>query len=354
MSEVKYKPDYAIHPGETLRDTLDAYDMSQRELSKRTGISEKHLTEIIRGANNITPRTALKLEKVFGVSATSWNNLQKNYEETVARIENSEKIKKDIEILPKFRSAYKSLYEIGLVDKTQKKQKRVEELQKYFAVDSLRNVEPTYDFIYYRKSNAKPDEYSVAAWLCYGEIKAREIDPPNFDAKKLSASIPKLRSLTVETKAKFLKQIEEICFYAGAAFVFLPYFAKTYLNGATRWIGGNPLIQLSDKNKYQDIFWFTFFHELCHILKHGKKEAFLEYENSKSETGKEKEADKFAQEILIKPIPYKNFVAYGNFSKSAISKLAKDIQVDKGIVAGRLAKDGNVSYEEIESLRKKI
>ncbi len=88
MSKKKnqYKPDYAVLPGDTLKETIDAVGMSHADLAECTDRPKKTINEIIQGKAAITPETALQLEKVLGVPANFWNNLQRNYEESLARI----------------------------------------------------------------------------------------------------------------------------------------------------------------------------------------------------------------------------------------------------------------------------
>lgn len=54
---------YAIAPGETLRETLETIGMTQAELADRTGCPKKTINEIIAGEAAITAKTALQLEK---------------------------------------------------------------------------------------------------------------------------------------------------------------------------------------------------------------------------------------------------------------------------------------------------
>ena len=58
-----YNPNFAIHPGVSLRDELEFMAISQTELSLRTGISETHISQIVNGVDSITPETAIKLER---------------------------------------------------------------------------------------------------------------------------------------------------------------------------------------------------------------------------------------------------------------------------------------------------
>ena len=74
-----HEPDYAVPPGETLAETIAALGMDHRELSVRAGLSKKLVDQIIGGHAAITHKTAEKLERVTGVPARMWNNLETNY-----------------------------------------------------------------------------------------------------------------------------------------------------------------------------------------------------------------------------------------------------------------------------------
>ena len=53
-----FEPDYAIHPGETLAETLEELGMSQAELAQRMGRPLQMISEIIQGKKAITAETA--------------------------------------------------------------------------------------------------------------------------------------------------------------------------------------------------------------------------------------------------------------------------------------------------------
>ncbi|MCY3769353.1 MAG: HigA family addiction module antitoxin [Gammaproteobacteria bacterium] len=69
-----------IHPGETLREDPDAFDMSAAELARRIEVPVNRITGILNGRRSITGDTALRLGCFFGTSAEFWLNLQKLYE----------------------------------------------------------------------------------------------------------------------------------------------------------------------------------------------------------------------------------------------------------------------------------
>ncbi|MXV99788.1 MAG: HigA family addiction module antidote protein [Holophagales bacterium] len=81
-----------IHPGETLREDLDALGMSAAELARRIEVPVSRITGILNGRRAVTGDTALRLGRFFGTSGEFWLNLQKLYELRLAERENGSTI----------------------------------------------------------------------------------------------------------------------------------------------------------------------------------------------------------------------------------------------------------------------
>jgi addiction module HigA family antidote len=65
------------HPGEMLlEEFLRPMDLTQRELANAIHVPYQRVNEIINGRRGVTPSTALRLTKFFGVSPDFWMNLQ--------------------------------------------------------------------------------------------------------------------------------------------------------------------------------------------------------------------------------------------------------------------------------------
>jgi len=77
----KYAPDEVYAPGETLRGLLQAREIKQTELASYLGTSEKALSQLINGKVGLSQEMALKLQRVLGVQASFWNNLEARYQE---------------------------------------------------------------------------------------------------------------------------------------------------------------------------------------------------------------------------------------------------------------------------------
>ena len=68
-------------PGEVLNEEfLIPLGVSQYRLAKDIGISPRRINEIVHGKRAVTPDTALRLGKYFGISAQFWLNLQARYD----------------------------------------------------------------------------------------------------------------------------------------------------------------------------------------------------------------------------------------------------------------------------------
>ncbi len=68
-------------PGEILKEEfLEPLGLTQGELADMIDVARRRVNEIIRGKREITPDTALRLEKAFEVSAEFWLNLQAKYD----------------------------------------------------------------------------------------------------------------------------------------------------------------------------------------------------------------------------------------------------------------------------------
>ncbi len=353
-TENSYNPDIAIHPGNTLLDILDELGMKQVDLANRTGLTTKTINEIIKGKNPITPETSIRLSAVFGMSATFWNNLQRNYEETLTRLEIEKKLENELINLKEY-NCYGELAHWGYVKKTRNRKEKVVNLLNFFGVSSLERIPTIHAIAFRKKLQGKLSKESLAAWLRCGELDAQKIETQKFDKYKLEDSIENLRKLTKEKPQIFEKELTKICASFGVAVVFVPYFKNTNVNGATRWLNPDKaIIQLSLRGRYDDIFWFTFFHELGHLFKHGKKDQFVEFDNKNNgREVKEKEADNFAREALIPYDKYSKFINQGDYSTAAIKNFANKLNISPSIVAGRLSFDHN-DWTKWLRLRKKL
>lgn len=75
-----------IHPGEMLKvEFMDEYGLSARRVASLINVPANRITGLINGDRSVTPDTAIRLEKLFGMSAQAWLNMQHRYDLEVAQ-----------------------------------------------------------------------------------------------------------------------------------------------------------------------------------------------------------------------------------------------------------------------------
>ncbi len=76
-----------VHPGEILRDELDALGLPANALADALGVPVNRVTMILNGQRGVSADTALRLARYFGTTPQMWMNLQKTWELRRAEIE---------------------------------------------------------------------------------------------------------------------------------------------------------------------------------------------------------------------------------------------------------------------------
>lgn len=82
------QPSTPIHPGEILKDELEARGISQRKFAAIIGVSYSVLNEVVNGKRPVTTEYALKIEAATGIPAHLWVNMQSAYDMQTARRDN--------------------------------------------------------------------------------------------------------------------------------------------------------------------------------------------------------------------------------------------------------------------------
>lgn len=350
---IEFKPDYVVAPGATLLETIQSLGLSQAELAKRTGRPLKTINEIIKGKAAITAETALQLEHVLGTPASFWNNLERNYRQALASIKEQKVLEAATDWVKKF--PVKELVKRDAVAESRGGVELARAMFQFFGVSSMSAWSQvwTAQAAAYRRSPAfRTSPESTAAWLRLGEIAAKKQDLPAFDKVAFKQVLGRMRNLMSLHPAELQTSMVAECRKAGVALVFVKELPRTRVHGAVRWVGDNPIIQLSCRYKVEDIFWFTFFHEAGHVLLHGKRDVFLEDDGSGD--AKEREADAFATSHLIPESKWRRFITASNFSESSVQTLADSLGIPAGIVVGRLQHEERIPFSHFNYLKRRF
>jgi addiction module HigA family antidote len=334
-----YKPETVSHPGTTLSEKLKELGLGSKEFAVRTGKPEKTISHILNEESSITADMAVLFEGVLKIPANFWMKRQAAYDEAVARLKRQEAIESAKSWVANF--PYANMAKLGWVASTRKLEEKVENLFNFFAVGSAAAF-TNYYFekkvpVSFRVSLAHTKKpYAFAAWLRKGELQASQLPNKNYDKQLLQSLLPELKRIMAEQSADFFTQLQSTCLKAGVRVVYTPCLEGASVHGSTRWVGDIPLIQLSARYRQNDIFWFTFFHELAHILKHGKKYVALEnVDYDDEEQAKEQEADDFAIEWTFSKAQEKEVLANTPLKVDDIIKYANAFGTHPALIIGR-------------------
>ena len=353
MTDLAIHSDLAIPPGEFLLEVASDLGISQADLARRMGRPPQAINEIIKGEKIITPETALQLEQVLAVPAHIWTGLEAEYQLVKARHQEAETLEQEVSLLDRF--PYRDMAAFRWVETTRNNSRKVQELRRFFGVASLHHLKDVkaYSPAFRQavKSAASPE--ALAAWLRAGELEARRIDTLPYDEKKLKADLARLRTLSTQTPKNFDPQLREALARCGVGFVWHPHLPKTYVNGATFWLANDKaVLMMSIRGSWADIFWFSLFHEIGHILLHDRRHTFLEDTADDPQWKKqEHEADVFSRDTLIPPAQYERFVARCVLTTATIRAFAEELNIAPGIVVGRLQHDKRLASHQQHGLR---
>lgn len=328
----------AIPPGETIREQLENRDMSQKELSKRMDMSEKHISHLINGKVELTHDVALRLESVLGLPAKFWNNLEAQYREKEARVKAELEAEEEAGIAREF--PYPAMARNGWVPEARAVMQKVLNLRAFFQVARLGVLEELClpGIAYRAVGNGKKSDYALVAWSQQARIEAVKTEVAPINVEKLRENLGAIRALTVLDPSLFSSELKRLLAECGIAIVFLPHIGGSFLHGATFVSGKYIVLGLTVRGRDADRFWFSLFHELCHVL-----EGHI-FSNELSELDTERAADAFARDTLIPPKAYDRFIQEKNYNSLAVAAFADSIGIAPGIVVGRLQKENVIPF----------
>jgi addiction module HigA family antidote len=330
-----FEPDYAVPSGATLEETMHSLGMTQRELADRTGLTVQTLNRIFKGEQPISYETANKLELVTGAPAAFWNNLEAQYREQLAKIDEAKQLASNLSWLKQIPVT--ELKQRGAIPDSTNKIIDVRETLRFYGVSSVEAWHTVWEepaAAARRCQHFSSSPGPTSAWLRLGQLEARKIDCCPFDKKLFTEHLAAIRLLTTESPESFLPKMCLLCAEGGVALVLVPEMKKAPWSGAAEWITADKaMILLNLRGKAEDKFWFTFFHEASHILHDSKKETRIDASEGYADDPAEERANDFAAEMLI---PREHDIAIRKARSAAdIKALARALKVSPGIVVGR-------------------
>lgn len=343
-----------FHPGEYLKDELEAMDMTASEFSLRTGISERTLSGLFNEKGSITFDIAYKLSNYFGNSISFWTNLQNSYDLYLRQSQEQNEIEEDWDLI-KSNSLKNYLLDLKIIELNDEKKTIVQKTRNVLGVNNLISLQKKDAFVRIKEQNTnhESNEFLKNFWIALSLNKGRKQNVNEYNKSKLKSQLNEIRCLTRQDPKEFIPKLVNIFSECGVSFVLLPYLSKSNIYGVTKWYNKDKvLLAISNRGEKADLFWFTLFHEVAHVLMEHRREPLISNENL------DEDANRLATDLLIKPSDWNKFIKKGDFTKKSIDAFANKVNILSCIVLGRLHKekiipynyfniDFNVSYKDI-------
>ena len=350
----KLESTFAVPPGETIGELMSEKGLSQMDLSVRSGLTNAAISKVVNNQAVITNEIAVSLERVLGLPASFWTKREADYRQSLIKDSKQSELSKDLSWLSLV--PVRELQTRGIIGTTRDKVSIAAQVLSFFGVSDRDAFQRTWmdyavQFRSAEKAVSKPG--FVAAWLRLGEIECQSHPCKPFDRDGFQDALKRIRGLTRDNPHSAIPEAIALCASVGVIVCIVKQIPGASISGAARWLSATKaLIQLSFKYKTDDQFWYSFFHEAGHVLRHGKKLVFLDTGTFASDRKEEREADEFATNMLI-PQQYTSQLPYLR-SKQKIRQFALALGIAPGIVVGRLQHDDLLDPSFCNNLKKTV
>ncbi|WP_269304720.1 XRE family transcriptional regulator [Aeromicrobium sp. HA] len=294
--------DYQVTPGDLIRFELNARGYTQADLAARAGTSAKHLNQVIQDAVPLSADTALRLERTLGIPAVVLTQADAVNQSNKQRVKLRDGLIGHRDWYANFPKTV--LQRLSIVDVKSSIETQIEDLLNYLAVadpDAYNAVYGEAALSFRRSQRWTVDPHVTALWLRSAELKADDLEVEPYNKAAFTELLEQLPEVTLLPMREAFAALQERCARVGVAVVFNPSLDGTRASAAVRWLGPErPVIVLTERGKFEDSVWFSFFHEAAHVVLHPRRRSLIELDGSDDTDGAETEANTFAKKVILR------------------------------------------------------
>lgn len=348
------EPRWASAPGESVLAALKARGETVEDLADALGLPDSVARGIVTGATDVTQEIAQGLVDVIGASVEFWMRREEQYRDSLRWLHADQLA----ESLP-----LKQMSEFGWLPNSMDWRERASACLDFFSTEDAeefnQRYRPILEAARFRTSAAyESNELVLAAWLRRAEIVAAEIPTDEWSSTRLRDAIPAMRALTRHRDpGEFIPKLQKLAAGAGVAVVLVRAPSGCTASGAALTTErGQRVVALSGRYLADDHLWFTFFHEIGHLLLHEDEQVFVDEINGADADANaiEQEANEFAVDTLIPGgVDLLKVGKARGPSRRDIVRFAARVGVSPGIVAGQLQHLGVIQRNQQNPLKRR-
>lgn len=327
------------HPGELIREELEARGWLQRDLAYILGVPEQGVNLILSGKRGISPEMAKALGDAFDVNPEFFANLQKSYEMAMAKDPDPGVARRAM-----WQAAYpiREMIKRGWFEATDPDLMEAQ-LMRFFGVNRVQDIPHLPHAA--KKTNYDDVPATQLAWLFRVRQIAKEMPAPRYSEKSLLDAVERFRSFTVDPEE--IRHVPRMLAECGVRFVLVETLPGAKIDGVTCWLDSrSPVIGMTARYDRIDNFWFVLRHEIEHVLKkHGQKTEIIDSElegaNASTDANipeEERTANAAAQDFCVPVADMDSFYIRKApyFYERDVVGFARRVQRHPGIVVGQI------------------
>lgn len=349
--EEPFSPDWASPPGETISDMLDERDLALADLAAALEVPASAAQGLLTGELTISEALANGLAGALGASPAFWMRREEQYRSDLERLA----AKRTVDHTWLSELPLRDMAQFGWLELGASKADKMAACLDFFGVASVEEWRSGAEFLLATSALRTSHTFNsqrgaISAWLRQGEREASQIACARWSGPGLESQLPALRQLTrKKDPARFLPELRRICAECGVAVAIVRSPTGCRASGATRFLNGSKaLLLLSFRYLSEDHFWFTFFHEIGHLVLHGPSAVFLEGLEAVG-ADEEEQANRFSARTLI-PEEYLDELRSVAIEPRAVIHFAHRVGVSPGIVVGQLRHLGRARHNQLSGL----
>lgn len=345
-----------IHPGKILRQMMAEKRWTQDELAAITGISRQMVYMILSGKSSISAETAARFAAAFGNKAEEWIKWDGLY-----RLSTIEAELDDVGTLSRLYqlAPIRDMQKRGWIGVTANPRELETELEKFFGSNPLVD-EIALPIAARRTVVSSPLNSSEKAWCFRARQLSSSMHVAPFAQERLDRAEKKLRELAAYPKEA--RHIAKVLSEYGIRFVVIEPLSGGRIDGATLWMGNEPIIALSIKDDRIDGFWFTLMHEFAHVrngdasvdtdLVDGMKGIIVRLVEEEAEQA----ANERAANSLVPKSEMNSFIRRVGplYSRERVIQFANRMKIHPGIIVGQLQHREEVGYSALREFLVKV
>ncbi len=357
MTTLDFEADWLSPPGDTILGALEGRQAEKTELVAALRGVVDNVDDLLAGIVPLTQEVAAVLTKTIGGSPTFWLARENQYRAAWTKRANQLDADECAAWLESFPVT--GMINRGDLRTHRDIKARAIHCLQFFGVSTIQAWQEKYSSIItgvtFRTSQAfRSDPSATILWLREGQLRAASIATAAWDPAKLQERIPAMRELTrVHEPIEFVGALSMLCQECGVALVVRRTPEKCRASGAVMALPRNRmLLMMSFRHRSDDHFWFTFFHEVGHLLLHINAAAVIVDEDSDmSQQTQETEANAFAADVLV---PRTNQPELAGLSRNMwqVGRFARRIGISPGVVVGQLQHLGVFRHDQMNHLKR--